>query len=99
MKIENNGVNIPAHRSGETHRTEESPASAGTPRGIAAGSDRLDLSSEAQFIRSAIDLATAQPEIRQSLVDRMRELDSRGELGKDAQRLADAMIDHWLTTP
>jgi hypothetical protein len=44
-------------------------------------------------------MAYGLPDIRRSLVERMIELNSRGEIGQDARRLADAMIDHWLTTP
>ena len=99
MKVDHNGLGIPTARSGETSRTADtSPLATGRPQGRAR-EDRFTLSSDAQVVQSAITQAANHPEIREELVTRMRDLLDHGELGQDASRLADAIIDRWLTTP
>jgi anti-sigma28 factor (negative regulator of flagellin synthesis) len=57
------------------------------------------LSADAETLRAALDQAAAQPDIRQDVVQRMKEMLDRGEVGNDPHKLADALIDGWLSTP
>jgi hypothetical protein len=99
MKIENNGINVPAPPNEELRRPDESGSAVRPPSTGANSVDHLELSTEGQIVRSAAEMAYGLPDIRHSLVERMIELNSRGEIGQDAGRLANAIIDHWLTTP
>ena len=73
--------------------------SQGSPGNTAAAGDQLQLSEAAKMVRAAIEAATSLPDVRQDLVDRMRALLNEGQVGADASRLADAIIERWLTTP
>jgi flagellar biosynthesis anti-sigma factor FlgM len=61
-----------------------------------AGADRVELSSDARLMDSAVKAASSTPEIRQDLVERARQKLMSGELGRDVERLADRIIDHLL---
>lgn len=100
MKIEHKAPGTSPARTEEAARTAETATPTPRPAAGSPGSgDRFTLSADAQIVQSAIAQAGNQPDIRDTLVNRMRELLDRGELGNDASRLADAMIDRWLTTP
>jgi len=58
--------------------------------------DRLQLSPEAQLLQNAIRSAQEAPEIRQDVVERLRAAMQKGEVGNDAGRLADAILDDWI---
>jgi hypothetical protein len=98
MKVEQHGPGGPAPSGGPTP-VGEAPPAATRPATQAPGTDQLTLSAEVQIMQMAFERALAAPEIRTDVVTRMQALDQAGELGRDAGRLADAMIDHWLTTP
>jgi flagellar biosynthesis anti-sigma factor FlgM len=72
------------------------PASDATP---APAGDQLQISEAAQIVRAAMEGASSLPSIRQDVVDRMRALLDDGRIGGDTSRLAEAIIDRWLTTP
>src|SRR5688572_15669552 len=97
MKVEQHGAGGPVQTAGIAP-AGEAPAAA-RPSGTARATDQLELSAGVQAMQTAYEKAVAQPDIRADVVARMRELEEKGELGRDADRLADAMIDHWLTTP
>jgi flagellar biosynthesis anti-sigma factor FlgM len=59
-------------------------------------SDRLDVSSEARLWNSAIRAANEAPEIRPAVVQQARQKLISGELGANADRLAERLIDHML---
>ncbi len=61
------------------------------------GTDRLNLSTDVEFVNSAMRAATDAPEIRQDAVERARQKLAAGEVGQDLVRLADRLIDHVLT--
>src|SRR5262245_31974667 len=97
MKVEQHGPGGPAP-SGGAAPVGEAPA-ASRPSAQAPGTDQLTLSADVQTMQTAFERALAKPEVREDVVARMRALADADELGRDADRLADAMIDHWLTTP
>lgn len=59
--------------------------------------DRVNLSTDVEFVKSAMRAATDAPEIRQDAVERARQKLAAGEVGQDLVRLADRLIDHVLT--
>jgi flagellar biosynthesis anti-sigma factor FlgM len=59
--------------------------------------DRVEVSKDAQLMTSALKAASGPSEIRHDVVERMRKLLDSGELGRDSEKLADALIDHMLT--
>jgi flagellar biosynthesis anti-sigma factor FlgM len=61
-----------------------------------SGTDRVELSSDAQLASSAVRAATDAPSIRQDVVDRARQKLLAGEIGQDPLKLADRLIDHLL---
>jgi anti-sigma28 factor (negative regulator of flagellin synthesis) len=58
--------------------------------------DRIDVSSDALLLNSAVRAAQEAPEIRPAVVERARMKMLSGDLGHDADRLADRLIDHML---
>ncbi len=60
------------------------------------GSDRVDLSTEAELLAKALRVAEKTPDVRHALVEQMRQRLAHGEVGDDVVRLADSMIDRLL---
>lgn len=65
-------------------------------RGAASGGDRVDVSADARLLGQAVDAANKTPEIRQDVVERAKAKLAAGEIGNDANRLADRLIDSLL---
>lgn len=99
MRITNDGPNLPADRTGEADRAANQGAGAARAPQAPVATDQIELSPEAQLLKTALDQVKGQPEIRQDLVRRMQALNDRGELGRDTGKLADAIIDSWLGVP
>ena len=70
--------------------------SARAQRSVQQGSDRVELSTEAELLAEALRVAEQIPDVRQDLVEQMQQRFARGEVGDDVMRLADAMIDRLL---
>jgi flagellar biosynthesis anti-sigma factor FlgM len=68
-------------------------ADAGT---VTEPTDRIEVSSDARFLSTAVQAANNAPEIRTELVERAKALMASGELGSNVERLADRMIDHMM---
>jgi flagellar biosynthesis anti-sigma factor FlgM len=58
--------------------------------------DRVEVSSDAQLLTSAIAATQQAPAIRTELVERLRQKLNAGEIGNDSARLADRIIDDLL---
>jgi flagellar biosynthesis anti-sigma factor FlgM len=58
--------------------------------------DRVQVSEDARLLNAAVQAATSAPVTSESAVERARQKLESGELGKDAERLADKLIDHLL---
>lgn len=58
--------------------------------------DRVEVSSDATLMNSAVQAAQDAPSIRSEKVEAARKALAEGTLGADASALADAMIDHLL---
>ena len=61
------------------------------------GGDRVELSSDARLMSSAVRAAERSPEVRQDVVERARKKMVAGELGRDVEKLADRIIDSLLS--
>ena len=58
--------------------------------------DRVELSPGAELFALAKKTIDDSPEVRQDVVDRMKAALAAGEIGQDAEHIADKMIDHLL---
>ena len=63
----------------------------------AAKADRVEVSSDAALMSSAVQAATEAPAIRSDKVEAAKKALADGTLGADAGKLADALIDDILT--
>lgn len=81
-----------AKRSGEVDRSTQQAATSASK----TGTDRVSVSADAKLLSTALAAAEAAPEIRQDVVERVREKLAKGELGTDAAALADALLDDVL---
>lgn len=91
MKIDANRTGLDTAALQRTEKPSESAA--GTSARLDSKGDRVNLSSDATLAGAAVKAANAAPEIRTALVDRMRKALAAGELGADAGKLADRLID------
>ena len=67
-----------------------------TQRQARSGSDQVEISTEAALLAEALRIAESTPDVRQGLVEQMRERLAQGKVGDDVVRLADSMIDRLL---
>lgn len=73
-------------------------ARAGQPDRAAAGAaaDRVQVSDQARLLSAALQAAHEAPDAREVAIERARAKRESGELGRDAERLADKLIDSLL---
>jgi flagellar biosynthesis anti-sigma factor FlgM len=85
---ENVGQTAPtAARDGRSARSEQAPQ---------AAADRVQVSEQARLLSAAVQAAHAAPDSSEAAIERARAKRDRGELGQDAERLADKLIDSLL---
>jgi flagellar biosynthesis anti-sigma factor FlgM len=58
--------------------------------------DRVELSPDAALANAAARAAADAPDVRPEVVERMKRALAAGELGRDAQALAESLIDRML---
>ena len=61
-----------------------------------ATADRVHVSDQARLLSAAVQAAHEAPDSSEAAIERARQKRDRGELGKDAERLADKLIDSLL---
>lgn len=98
MKIDGNR---PTHDTQAADATRRSGSDVNVRQGggVAPGgatTDRVELSGDAALRAAALKAATEAPGIRADLVDRMRQKLDAGQVGNDAGKLADAILDDLL---
>ncbi len=95
MKIEGNS---PTPEAANPYRVDQarSDRTGKSDRDASPGTDRVDLSADAQLVRRAMRAAEGAPAIRRDLVEQMRQRLAAGKVGNDSARLADRLIDHLL---
>jgi flagellar biosynthesis anti-sigma factor FlgM len=97
MKIEGNRPDQ-LSRPDEAQQLERTQSGrAGKDRAATPSGDRVEVSSDAHLMSSALQAATKAPAIRQDVVERARQKLAAGEVGNDPVRLADRMIDSLLS--
>ena len=62
----------------------------------AVSTDRVEVSSDAKLMASALKAATEPTTVRADVVEAMKQKLAAGEIGKDSGRLADRIIDDLL---
>jgi flagellar biosynthesis anti-sigma factor FlgM len=100
MKIEGNRPNQlsrtdEAQNAQQLERTQAGRS--GKDRAVAQTGDRVEVSSDARLMSSALQAAQKAPAIRQDVVERAKQKLAAGEVGNDPVRLADRMIDSLLS--
>ena len=98
MKINGGGPGVPTSATDQLGKTPDVSVG-GTARSEGSArqsSDQLTLSSEAKFMQTVAEKASGEPAVRQDLVDRMKALLDKGQIGDDAGKLADSLIDDVL---
>ena len=94
MKIEGNRPNIEQPLSNAIDTKHDLDRTRGD-RPIASG-DHVQVSSAAQLASTAIAAANSGPAVRPDVVERAKALLASGNLGADANKLADALIDRTI---
>ncbi len=96
MKIDSYRQSLDIDRASRSEQTQQVDKS--STGGVSGGvkSDRVDVSSDARLLNDAVKAAEDHSGIRQDVVERMRRLRESGELGQDAGKLADSLIDAML---
>lgn len=99
MKIEGNGPQIDPRMLERLEkaagRTQPEAGSSAKP---GSGTDEVRLSPEAQLALAANAAVQQEPAIRQDVVEKMKALLDKGEIGNDPHKLADALINSWLNS-
>ena|SRR5690242_11916368 len=95
-------MKIQAERPDELAQTTQTGGDRNRVRNEAAAkherstSDSVNVSSDAQLLNTAVKAANDAPEIRPAVVEAAKQKLISGELGADAERLANRLIDHML---
>ena len=101
MRIDPNPQTGATRAPSRAETTAEQAAKAESPGG--ARGDRVEVSDDAKqvqrIVAEAVKAAGPAPGIRRDVVDRARALLASGELGRDSQALASAIIDDLLDRP
>lgn len=92
MRIDNNRANFDRIESAKTDAAQAGSSQAERTGQVASG-DQVRLSPGVQLASTAATAAASAPDIRHDKVDRARELLDSGQLGHDANQLADRLID------
>ncbi len=82
-----------AQPASERVRPGQSDPSAAAP---ASSGDRVQVSDDARLLHAAVEAARNAPDTSEAAIERARQKRLSGELGADAERLADKLIDHLL---
>jgi anti-sigma28 factor (negative regulator of flagellin synthesis) len=64
--------------------------------GAGAPGDRVQVSEHARLLSAAVEAAQKAPSASEAAIERARQKRAAGELGQDAERLADKLIDSLL---
>ena len=96
MRIDKNRTELDGVTTRRPEATESGQAQGVDRAGEQKGSDKVQLSSTAQFVNAATQAANDAPDVRSDAVARAKALLESGELGADPERLAKALIDRAL---
>jgi flagellar biosynthesis anti-sigma factor FlgM len=96
MKIECNSPILDPVATPQAGRAGTGRAKDARQGSAAQVTDRVEVSGDAALAVAARRAVDAAPNVRQDLVEQMRAKLSAGEIGNDAERLADRLIDHMI---
>jgi flagellar biosynthesis anti-sigma factor FlgM len=97
MKIDGYRAGIETTQTDATQKVTADPrlTKSGTRPATSSG-DTVEVSADAKLLSAAVKTADGTPGIRTDVVERMKEKLAAGEIGNDAGRLADRMLDDIL---
>lgn len=95
MKIDNGSLPPTPDRIGTTPGVSSGDAQR-TSTARPVGTDAVAVSSDAHLVAAAVGQIRDLGDVRPDVVARAREAIARGEVGADAERLADRLIDGLL---
>jgi flagellar biosynthesis anti-sigma factor FlgM len=98
MKIDGNrpGLDTEAAEASKRAAGDRRVQRSGVDRPSGGTRDRVDVSSDAQLMTSAMNAIQRVPSIRTELVEHFRQKLNAGEVGTDSGKLADRLIDDLL---
>ena len=97
MKIDGQPISADIDPSGATGRTAASKGKdGGVKTGQTSSSDRIEVSSEARLLSTALAAAQSAPEVRADRVEAVRQKLAKGQIGNDVDRLANSMLDDLI---
>jgi len=82
--------------AGRTGATGAEKRASKTSPGAGGRTDRVEVSPEAQLLAEALKKAEAAPAVRSDRVDEVKQKLQAGQIGSDADKLADTLIDDLL---
>ena len=97
MKIEANRPRIDTTATDEAQKIGADRRAGKVGSRQTSSTDTVEVSSDAKLLSQAMTVAQDTPAIRADVVERMREKLAAGDVGNDAGRLADRMLDDILT--
>jgi flagellar biosynthesis anti-sigma factor FlgM len=96
MKIEGKSPGAEGLASQKLERAQAEANEAARAETARKTGDRVELSSDAALANAAAKAAADAPDIRPEIVERMKKALATGELGRDAEALAESLIDRML---
>jgi flagellar biosynthesis anti-sigma factor FlgM len=81
---------------GQTQATADRGRTGRLDQPAQAPGDRVQVSDQARLLSAALQAARELPDSSEAAIERARAKRAAGELGKDAERLADKLIDSLL---
>jgi|ERR1044071_2482294 negative regulator of flagellin synthesis FlgM len=96
MKIEANRPRLDTTAAGEAQKIAADRRTGKVGGRQSSSCDTVEVSADAKLLSQAVKLANDTPDIRADVVERMREKLAAGDVGNDAGRLADRMLDGLL---
>lgn len=96
MKINQNRADLDTVGTVRQEPVRDERATAAERATTDKATDQVRVSTTSQLAAAAASAAEQAPDVRPDVVERARKLLASGELGRDAERLADALIDNAI---
>lgn len=96
MKINQNRADLDTVSTVRQEPVRDDRAAAADRATTDKATDQVRVSTTSQLAAAAASAAEQASDVRADVVERARQLLASGELGRDADRLADALIDHAI---
>jgi negative regulator of flagellin synthesis FlgM len=83
-------------QTASTQTTDRGRAARSEQSAAPATADRVQVSDQARLLSAAVQAAHEAPDSSEAAIERARQKLAAGEIGRDAERLADRLIDSLL---